>query len=104
MRLDWLREGLLRPNKVFANFDFFFSSTGGSTEVMVGRVTGPATMTVLFFCFFLSLCAGSASSSRTPSQSSCPLHEAPPYEATAARKGEGQGEGKVGQSEKKLTC
>lgn len=47
-----------------------------------------------------SLCAGSASSSRTSSQSSCPLHEAPPYEATAARKGEGQGEGKVGQSGK----
>lgn len=42
--------------------------------------------------------AGSASSSRTSSQSGCPLHEAPPYEATATRKGEGPGEGKVGQS------
>ncbi|TNM97473.1 hypothetical protein fugu_015629 [Takifugu bimaculatus] len=38
--------------------------------------------------------AGSNSSSRTSSQSGCPLHEAPPYEATAARKGEGSGEGK----------
>lgn len=46
----------------------------------------------------LSLPAGSNSSSRTSSQSGCPLHEAPPYEATAARKGEGPGEGKVGQS------
>lgn len=44
------------------------------------------------------LSAGSASSSRTSSQSGCPLHEAPPYEATATRKGEGPGEGKVGQS------
>lgn len=43
--------------------------------------------------------AGSAGSSRTSSQSGCPLHEAPPYEATAMRKGEGQGEGKVGQSQ-----
>ncbi|XP_040918516.1 caskin-1 isoform X5 [Toxotes jaculatrix] len=38
--------------------------------------------------------AGSASSSRTSSQSGCPLHEAPPYDATATRKGEGPGEGK----------
>ncbi|CAB1414445.1 unnamed protein product [Pleuronectes platessa] len=42
--------------------------------------------------------AGSASSSRTSSQSGCPLHEAPPYDATATRKGEGPVEGKVGQS------
>ncbi|XP_067333595.1 caskin-1 isoform X6 [Channa argus] len=38
--------------------------------------------------------AGSASSSRTSSQSGCPLHEAPPYDATSTRKGEGPGEGK----------
>ncbi|XP_077354983.1 caskin-1 isoform X6 [Festucalex cinctus] len=38
--------------------------------------------------------AGSASSSRTSSLSSCPLHEAPPYDATANRKGEAPGEGK----------
>ncbi|XP_077354975.1 caskin-1 isoform X5 [Festucalex cinctus] len=37
---------------------------------------------------------GSASSSRTSSLSSCPLHEAPPYDATANRKGEAPGEGK----------
>ncbi|KAK2832879.1 hypothetical protein Q5P01_016768 [Channa striata] len=37
---------------------------------------------------------GSASSSRTSSQSGCPLHEAPPYDATSTRKGEGPGEGK----------
>ncbi|TWW69442.1 Caskin-1 CASK-interacting protein 1 [Takifugu flavidus] len=42
--------------------------------------------------------AGSNSSSRTSSQSGCPLHEAPPYEATAARKGEGSGEGKLASS------
>ncbi|KAK0146623.1 Caskin-1 [Merluccius polli] len=36
---------------------------------------------------------GSAASSRTSSQSGCPLHEAPPYDATATRKGEGQVEG-----------
>ncbi|TNN61631.1 hypothetical protein EYF80_028136 [Liparis tanakae] len=42
--------------------------------------------------------AGSASSSRTSSQSGCPLHEAPPYDVATTRKGEGQGEGKVGQS------
>ncbi|KAM3597850.1 uncharacterized protein V6R79_010135 [Siganus canaliculatus] len=38
--------------------------------------------------------AGSASSSRTSSQSGCPLHEAPPYDATTTRKGEVPGEGK----------
>ncbi|XP_043955201.1 caskin-1 isoform X11 [Gambusia affinis] len=38
--------------------------------------------------------AGSASSSRTSSQSGCPLHEAPPYDATATRKGEVPCEGK----------
>ncbi|XP_077940608.1 caskin-1 isoform X5 [Gasterosteus aculeatus] len=38
--------------------------------------------------------AGSASSSRTSSQSGCPLHEAPPYDAAVTRKGEGQAEGK----------
>nr|XP_046270026.1 caskin-1 isoform X3 [Scatophagus argus] len=38
--------------------------------------------------------AGSAGSSRTSSQSGCPLHEAPPYDATATRKGDGPGEGK----------
>ncbi|XP_038548953.1 caskin-1 isoform X4 [Micropterus salmoides] len=38
--------------------------------------------------------AGPTSSSRTSSQSGCPLHEAPPYDATATRKGEGPGEGK----------
>uniref|UniRef100_H3D932 CASK interacting protein 1 n=1 Tax=Tetraodon nigroviridis TaxID=99883 RepID=H3D932_TETNG len=42
--------------------------------------------------------AGSNSSSRTSSQSGCPLHEAPPYEATAARKGEGPGEGKSSEA------
>ncbi|MEQ2229457.1 hypothetical protein ILYODFUR_018928, partial [Ilyodon furcidens] len=42
--------------------------------------------------------AGSAGSSRTSSQSGCPLHEAPPYDATATRKGEVPCEGKVGQS------
>uniref|UniRef100_A0A674N463 CASK interacting protein 1 n=1 Tax=Takifugu rubripes TaxID=31033 RepID=A0A674N463_TAKRU len=42
--------------------------------------------------------AGSNSSSRTSSQSGCPLHEAPPYEATAARKGEGSGEGKSSEA------
>ncbi|XP_028454302.1 caskin-1 isoform X3 [Perca flavescens] len=42
--------------------------------------------------------AGSASSSRTSSQSGCPLHEAPPYDATATRKGEGQGEGKSSEA------
>ncbi|KAM9345719.1 caskin-1 [Symphorus nematophorus] len=42
--------------------------------------------------------AGSAGSSRTLSQSGCPLHEAPPYDATATRKGEGQGEGKSSEA------
>ncbi|XP_068568883.1 caskin-1 [Cebidichthys violaceus] len=42
--------------------------------------------------------AGSASSSRTSSQSGCPLHEAPPYDAVATRKGEGQGEGKSSEA------
>lgn len=45
-----------------------------------------------------SLPSGSAGSSRTSSQSGCPLHEAPPYDATATRKGEVPCEGKVGQS------
>lgn len=36
-------------------------------------------------------------STRTASQSGCPLHEAPPYDATATRKGEGPVEGKVGR-------
>uniref|UniRef100_A0A1A7W8I9 CASK interacting protein 1 n=1 Tax=Iconisemion striatum TaxID=60296 RepID=A0A1A7W8I9_9TELE len=38
--------------------------------------------------------AGSTSSSRTSSQSGCPLHEAPPYDATATRKGEVPCDGK----------
>ncbi|XP_077590151.1 caskin-1 isoform X4 [Stigmatopora nigra] len=38
--------------------------------------------------------SGSASSSRTSSLSGCPLHEAPPYDATANRKGEAPVEGK----------
>ncbi|XP_067333590.1 caskin-1 isoform X2 [Channa argus] len=42
--------------------------------------------------------AGSASSSRTSSQSGCPLHEAPPYDATSTRKGEGPGEGKSSEA------
>ncbi|XP_044037195.1 caskin-1 isoform X7 [Siniperca chuatsi] len=42
--------------------------------------------------------AGSASSSRTTSQLGCPLHEAPPYDATATRKGEGPGEGKSSEA------
>ncbi|XP_051904093.1 caskin-1 isoform X4 [Hippocampus zosterae] len=37
---------------------------------------------------------GSAASSRTSSLSGCPLHEAPPYDAAANRKGEAPGEGK----------
>ncbi|XP_070399130.1 caskin-1 isoform X5 [Nothobranchius furzeri] len=37
---------------------------------------------------------GSASSSRTSSQSGCPLHEAPPYDATATRRGEVPCDGK----------
>ncbi|XP_056143872.1 caskin-1 [Lampris incognitus] len=41
---------------------------------------------------------GSATSSRTSSQSGCPLHEAPPYDATANRRGEGQGEGKSSEA------
>ncbi|XP_077354957.1 caskin-1 isoform X3 [Festucalex cinctus] len=41
---------------------------------------------------------GSASSSRTSSLSSCPLHEAPPYDATANRKGEAPGEGKSSEA------
>ncbi|XP_029945726.1 caskin-1 isoform X3 [Salarias fasciatus] len=40
----------------------------------------------------------SAASSRTSSQSGCPLHEAPPYEATATRKGEVPGEGKSSEA------
>ncbi|XP_043955198.1 caskin-1 isoform X8 [Gambusia affinis] len=42
--------------------------------------------------------AGSASSSRTSSQSGCPLHEAPPYDATATRKGEVPCEGKSSEA------
>ncbi|XP_034045645.1 caskin-1 isoform X3 [Thalassophryne amazonica] len=42
--------------------------------------------------------AGSASSSRTSNQLGCPLHEAPPYEATATRKGEVPGEGKSSEA------
>uniref|UniRef100_A0A3Q3K4D6 CASK interacting protein 1 n=1 Tax=Monopterus albus TaxID=43700 RepID=A0A3Q3K4D6_MONAL len=42
--------------------------------------------------------AGSTSSSRTSSQSGCPLHEAPPYDTTATRKGEGPGEGKSSEA------
>ncbi|XP_038125181.1 caskin-1 isoform X6 [Cyprinodon tularosa] len=42
--------------------------------------------------------AGSASSSRTSSQSGCPLHEAPPYDATASRKGEVPCEGKSSEA------
>ncbi|XP_056264143.1 caskin-1 isoform X2 [Pseudoliparis swirei] len=42
--------------------------------------------------------AGSASSSRTSSQSGCPLHEAPPYDVATTRKGEGQGEGKSSEA------
>ncbi|XP_077940612.1 caskin-1 isoform X9 [Gasterosteus aculeatus] len=42
--------------------------------------------------------AGSASSSRTSSQSGCPLHEAPPYDAAVTRKGEGQAEGKSSEA------
>ncbi|XP_038548945.1 caskin-1 isoform X3 [Micropterus salmoides] len=42
--------------------------------------------------------AGPTSSSRTSSQSGCPLHEAPPYDATATRKGEGPGEGKSSEA------
>ncbi|XP_068192077.1 caskin-1 isoform X3 [Antennarius striatus] len=41
---------------------------------------------------------GSASSSRTSSQSGCPLHEAPPYDATATRKGEVLNEGKSSEA------
>ncbi|XP_023205014.1 caskin-1 isoform X6 [Xiphophorus maculatus] len=42
--------------------------------------------------------AGSAGSSRTSSQSGCPLHEAPPYDATATRKGEVPCEGKSSEA------
>ncbi|KAM4717543.1 caskin-1 isoform 3-T4 [Anableps anableps] len=42
--------------------------------------------------------AGSASSSRTSSQSGCPLHEAPPYDATATRKGDVPFEGKSSEA------
>ncbi|KAM9783769.1 caskin-1 isoform 2-T2 [Syngnathus typhle] len=42
--------------------------------------------------------AGSASSSRTSSLSGCPLHEAPPYDAAAGRKGEAPGEGKSSEA------
>ncbi|XP_061555668.1 caskin-1 isoform X3 [Phycodurus eques] len=41
---------------------------------------------------------GSASSSRTSSLSGCPLHEAPPYDAAANRKGEATGEGKSSEA------
>ncbi|KAM9783776.1 caskin-1 isoform 9-T9 [Syngnathus typhle] len=41
---------------------------------------------------------GSASSSRTSSLSGCPLHEAPPYDAAAGRKGEAPGEGKSSEA------
>ncbi|XP_061829672.1 caskin-1 isoform X6 [Nerophis lumbriciformis] len=41
---------------------------------------------------------GSASSSRTSSLSGCPLHEAPPYDATVNRKGEAPGEGKSSEA------
>ncbi|XP_071247047.1 caskin-1-like isoform X5 [Salvelinus alpinus] len=49
----------------------------------------------------VELSTGSASASRQSSQSGCPLHEAPPYDATATWKGEGQGEGKVRQTDGK---
>uniref|UniRef100_H2MQ14 CASK interacting protein 1 n=1 Tax=Oryzias latipes TaxID=8090 RepID=H2MQ14_ORYLA len=39
-----------------------------------------------------------AASTRTASQSGCPLHEAPPYDATATRKGEGPVEGKSSEA------
>uniref|UniRef100_A0A3P9MNU3 CASK interacting protein 1 n=1 Tax=Oryzias latipes TaxID=8090 RepID=A0A3P9MNU3_ORYLA len=39
-----------------------------------------------------------AASTRTASQSGCPLHEAPPYDATATRKGEGPGEVKSSEA------
>ncbi|KAM7372685.1 hypothetical protein PAMP_009834 [Pampus punctatissimus] len=42
--------------------------------------------------------AGSASSSRTSSQSGCPLHEVPPHDSTATRKGEVAGEGKSSEA------
>ncbi|XP_051904095.1 caskin-1 isoform X6 [Hippocampus zosterae] len=41
---------------------------------------------------------GSAASSRTSSLSGCPLHEAPPYDAAANRKGEAPGEGKSSEA------
>ncbi|XP_070399134.1 caskin-1 isoform X8 [Nothobranchius furzeri] len=41
---------------------------------------------------------GSASSSRTSSQSGCPLHEAPPYDATATRRGEVPCDGKSSEA------
>ncbi|XP_061568054.1 caskin-1 isoform X2 [Cololabis saira] len=41
---------------------------------------------------------GSGSSSRTSSQSGCPLHEAPPYDAMATRKGDGPCEGKSSEA------
>ncbi|XP_071031910.1 caskin-1-like [Oncorhynchus clarkii lewisi] len=46
----------------------------------------------------VELSTGSASASRQSSQSGCPLHEAPPYDATATWKGEGQGEGKSSEA------
>ncbi|XP_019749031.1 caskin-1 isoform X4 [Hippocampus comes] len=41
---------------------------------------------------------GSVASSRTSSLSGCPLHEAPPYDAAANRKGEAPGEGKSSEA------
>ncbi|KAM8823997.1 caskin-1 isoform 2-T2 [Synchiropus picturatus] len=41
---------------------------------------------------------GSNNSSRTSSLSGCPLHEAPPYDATASRKGEAPCEGKSSEA------
>ncbi|XP_055752602.1 caskin-1 isoform X2 [Salvelinus fontinalis] len=46
----------------------------------------------------VELSTGSASASRQSSQSGCPLHEAPPYDATTTWKGEGQGEGKSSEA------
>ncbi|KAK6323187.1 hypothetical protein J4Q44_G00055260 [Coregonus suidteri] len=46
----------------------------------------------------VELTTGTASASRQSSQSGCPLHEAPPYDATATWKGEGQDEGKLASS------
>ncbi|XP_045071856.1 caskin-1 [Coregonus clupeaformis] len=46
----------------------------------------------------VELSTGTASASRQSSQSGCPLHEAPPYDATATWKGEGQDEGKSSEA------